>query len=267
MSGIIKKLIILKDNIRYRDEDGYINATSLCESKGKKFSAWHRLDRTKNFLEALQRSVGKSTHLIEIINTGANEDRGTWVHPKVAISLGQWLSADFEVKIINIVEEWNETKNLTEEQRQIREIIKHTDIQEQKRNSRNLREKIITTPNFHSLANIHREITTAISGKSPSKWKALGNKRRESETSLIQEGQLKPHKRIYKLRDVVSGLAVIRIENKPTASAISLAHNCITEKDSPMKLAIEAGKSSLQLFKNLQKIENYNKKKERIGNI
>jgi hypothetical protein len=65
---------------------------------------------------------------------------------------------------------------------------------------------------------------------------------------------------LYKANDIVSGLGVIRIENNPIAAAISLAHNCIAEKNSPLDLGIETGKSSLDLFKNLQKIENLNNK-------
>jgi hypothetical protein len=37
--------------------------------------------------------------LIKTITTGVNENRGTWVHPQVAINIAQWISPQFDVKV------------------------------------------------------------------------------------------------------------------------------------------------------------------------
>src|SRR4051812_7408867 len=86
--------------IQQRLNDGYINATAMCKAAGKLLNDYTRLRSTQEFLVALSRSTGIPVHLlVRSILTGPNEHRGTWVHPQVAISLAQWLSADFAVLV------------------------------------------------------------------------------------------------------------------------------------------------------------------------
>jgi hypothetical protein len=86
-----------------RVEDGYINATQLCKAGGKEFKNWNRTDKTKEFLETLATREkmrvymeekglvtflpGPKKCLIDIKVDGDNDDRGTWVHPQVAIHI------------------------------------------------------------------------------------------------------------------------------------------------------------------------------------
>ena len=78
--------------VSQRPKDGYINATALCKASGRELKAYLRTNQTKEFLAELSRSVNIFTdQLVQIINTGSNETRGTWVHPDVAINLAQWL--------------------------------------------------------------------------------------------------------------------------------------------------------------------------------
>jgi len=91
--------------IRQR-EDGYISATDMCSSVGKYFADWQRLKSTDAYLQALERSVGFPTdQLIQIVNDGSNDERGTWVHRKVAIRLAQWLSPELAVQVDSWVEQ------------------------------------------------------------------------------------------------------------------------------------------------------------------
>ena len=93
--------------IHQRAEDGYINATALCRAASKEWSAYRRLDTSGAFVTALERSLQIHRDLlIQSIMTGANEQRGTWVHPQIAIHLAQWLSADFAVKVTEWVFDW-----------------------------------------------------------------------------------------------------------------------------------------------------------------
>lgn len=57
---------------------------------------------TSSFLAELSRSTGIPVDLlVQKIMTGPNDFRGTWVHPQVAINLGQWASQQ-KNKYINI---------------------------------------------------------------------------------------------------------------------------------------------------------------------
>jgi hypothetical protein len=66
-----------------------------------------RNNQTKEFLNALAADIKISkSKLTESFMTGPNNARGTWVHPRVAIHLAQWISAKFSVKVSGWVEEW-----------------------------------------------------------------------------------------------------------------------------------------------------------------
>lgn len=93
--------------IDQRISDGYINATALCKSEGKQLKHYLENIATKEFLSELSRSVGIPTDvLVSKIMTGRNELRGTWVHPQVAINLGQWLSPRFAVQVTEWILGW-----------------------------------------------------------------------------------------------------------------------------------------------------------------
>ena len=259
MTQKITKSIFQSNVILQREEDGYVNATLLCAGENKKFASWHRTQTTKDFIKALAIDVQISTsELVQVKKGGTREEQGTWVHPHVGINLAQWLSPKFATMVSRVIIEWNETKHLTSEEKQFRAIMKHTQVSEQKRNSKNLNWVISNSSKPENFGKVHFKITSAISGKSPTKWKQLGMKKYEKEQEKVRNGEMKLRARLYKKSDIVSGLGVIRIQNKPVASAISLAHNCIAEKNAPLNLGIETGKSSLDLFKNLEKIEKYN---------
>ena len=85
--------------IEHREEDGFINVTSLCKAGNKQFKSWFRLDKTKAFLEALSSSVLIHTNELIKYTTGSNSERATWTHPQVAINIAQWISPKFDVKV------------------------------------------------------------------------------------------------------------------------------------------------------------------------
>jgi len=91
-----------------RPEDGYINATLLCQQMGKRFNDYHRLGQTKAFLEALFLETGIPVSKIVETTRGRGDrlEQGTWVHPQVAINLAQWLSPRFSVQVSKWVLEW-----------------------------------------------------------------------------------------------------------------------------------------------------------------
>lgn len=91
--------------IQLRADDGYINATAMCKAAGREWSAYRR--SADGFLEALEGSLRiRRDVLVQSIAAGPNEERGTWVHPQVAVNLAQWLSPAFAVKVSQWVVDW-----------------------------------------------------------------------------------------------------------------------------------------------------------------
>ncbi len=92
--------------IQQRSIDGYINATDLCSVAGKRWHNYVRNETTGHFLRALESKTQiRVSELIQIVRS-ENGIASTWVHPKVAIHLAQWLSPDFAVQVTEWVYEW-----------------------------------------------------------------------------------------------------------------------------------------------------------------
>ena len=98
--------------INQRANDGYINATALCKACNKEVKHYLENKSTKEFLKELSLVVGiPTTELVKIIQGGTPELQGTWVHPQVAVNLGQWASPKFAVLVSQWVLEWISGKN------------------------------------------------------------------------------------------------------------------------------------------------------------
>jgi hypothetical protein len=97
--------------IQQRAADGYINATAMCRAAGREWSSYNR--SAGAFIAALEGSLQiRRDLLVQTIITGLNDERGTWVHPQVAINLAQWLSPDFAVKVSQWVVDWMSGKGV-----------------------------------------------------------------------------------------------------------------------------------------------------------
>jgi hypothetical protein len=84
--------------IQRRLIDGYVNATAMAKAGGKHLPHYMANDRTSQYMEALSGSVGIPTDLLrQTITTGPNEQRGTWIHPRLAVDLARWISPAFAV--------------------------------------------------------------------------------------------------------------------------------------------------------------------------
>ena len=93
--------------IRQR-EDGYLSATDMCQSCGKRWNNWYQLATTKEYLKALENKHCCDSSNGELIDSkvgGSAETTGTWVHRKVALRLAQWLSPEFAVQVDEWIEE------------------------------------------------------------------------------------------------------------------------------------------------------------------
>ncbi len=100
------------EHIHQRPMDGYINATEMCKAAEKQWKHYNENASTKAFFKELSSVVGiPTTELIQTIQGGKPELQGTWIHPKVAINLGQWLSPKFAVWVTHCITEWVEGRS------------------------------------------------------------------------------------------------------------------------------------------------------------
>ena len=84
-------------------EDGYINATLLCEAGNKLFGHYKENKQTQDYLQALESIIG--IPIIKLIETKAGKYGGTYVHRKVGIHLAQWIDPYFAVQVSSCFEE------------------------------------------------------------------------------------------------------------------------------------------------------------------
>ncbi|MFD0916517.1 KilA-N domain-containing protein [Pseudahrensia aquimaris] len=93
--------------IYQRPEDGYINATAMCQAADKRWNDYSILAATRSFLAALETETGIPVSGLVVSQRGGDlRFQGTWVHPQVAINLAQWLSGEFAVKVSQWVYDW-----------------------------------------------------------------------------------------------------------------------------------------------------------------
>lgn len=109
------------ENITVREEDGYFNATPMCKAMGKQFSDFTRNQWTIEYLQALERSTGiPRDHLTQVKMDGLNHERGSWIHPLIAIRLAQWLSPDFAVLVDLCLQQHMERGDKYKQQEQLK---------------------------------------------------------------------------------------------------------------------------------------------------
>jgi hypothetical protein len=93
--------------IEQRGIDGYINATAMCRAVGKLFNDYARLSSSTAYARELETDTRiPISELIQSVKGGNSDAQGTWVHPKVALHLAQWLSPRFAVQVTNWVYDW-----------------------------------------------------------------------------------------------------------------------------------------------------------------
>jgi len=86
-----------------RKSDGYINGTEFCKAHGKIIGEFLRLQSTQDYIEFLTK--GKSLSMTPVF-TKEGKNGGTWLHPKIAIHLGQWISVEMMDLVSEIVIGW-----------------------------------------------------------------------------------------------------------------------------------------------------------------
>lgn len=93
--------------ISQRAHDGYFNATAACRAARKSWAHYLENASTKAYIKELSSDIGiPISELIQSLRGGDPHNQGTWVHPDVAVHLGQWLSPKFAVLVTRWVREW-----------------------------------------------------------------------------------------------------------------------------------------------------------------
>lgn len=91
--------------IPQREADGYINATALCKAADKRWNDYSSNDRAKAFLKVMEAKTGIPVlNLVQVVTVAGL--KSTWVHPKIAVNLGQWISPEFDYQVSEWVEDW-----------------------------------------------------------------------------------------------------------------------------------------------------------------
>lgn len=111
-------------DIDQRIVDGFLNATAMCVAHGKDVSEWLALEATLRLVSALAKKLGlnpiagkvgnsvytrvsASYPTLVVVKRGAPKTGGgTWVHPKLAVHVGQWCNEEFALQVSDWVEEW-----------------------------------------------------------------------------------------------------------------------------------------------------------------
>jgi hypothetical protein len=110
MNPIIKstsKFIIEKlgnVEVKVRPVDNYLFATDLCKAGGKEWKNYYQNKTTLEYLEKLSTYTG--IPIVKLIEVKQGRYGGSWIHPKVAIHLAQWISTDFAVSVSKWVDNW-----------------------------------------------------------------------------------------------------------------------------------------------------------------
>ena len=88
--------------------DAFINATTIAKQFGKRPNDWLSLESTKEYIKVLhaalfpeialpENMVVKENQLVKVQNGGTIENKGTWLHPKLAVNFARWLDVRFAV--------------------------------------------------------------------------------------------------------------------------------------------------------------------------
>ena len=94
--------------LQIRESDGYINATSLGKSGGKRFFNYIKSDNTQTFLNKISVKLQIPLSDLIVYKRGSPGIRGggkSWVHPQVATHFAAWISSDFAACVSGWIEQ------------------------------------------------------------------------------------------------------------------------------------------------------------------
>lgn len=91
--------------------NGYINATKLCQDHGKRLDHWMENSWSKDYINSFEGVPGiPGIPPIIVVNSGSNDNRGTYCHLDIITYISAWISIDIARKVSNIVNVYRERK-------------------------------------------------------------------------------------------------------------------------------------------------------------
>lgn len=72
-----------------RSSDGYVNATKLCQSAGRRWPKYYENQSSRDFISEFSSTIDPSVVLLKY-SSGGNGERHTWIHPVIAEDLQRW---------------------------------------------------------------------------------------------------------------------------------------------------------------------------------
>ncbi len=89
-------------------ETQMVNITKIAKVFGKNVNDWSKTAQTQSFFNAFRKKYGETNIIVSKIG-GNSQNQGTWVHRKVAIKFAGWISSDFEVWCIDMLDKLFQT--------------------------------------------------------------------------------------------------------------------------------------------------------------
>lgn len=196
-------------------ENGYLNATALTKAyenysdKRRDVRDWLGNKRTKETLKHLSLVTGIPVSKLTAIKKGRGDviKQGTYIHPRLAVRFGIWLSDEFGLMVEEVINDWmiNGAGN----------PLWHENRKQLKGSNRNLRDAIKRYVDRHSeelsdnkkkyvYSNVNDKLAIAIVGCRPAKF------RRDNKTNTFREALNKDQLKDLELLESV----VIRLIDK-----------------------------------------------------
>jgi hypothetical protein len=84
-------------------QDRYLDATAMCVANGKLWTNYWQTKNAKAFVNELSLIIG--IPIIKLVESRAGRYGGTFIHPRIALHLAQWISPKFAVAVSGWVDE------------------------------------------------------------------------------------------------------------------------------------------------------------------
>jgi hypothetical protein len=112
---------------------GYINASKLCASGGKRFDHWGENKNSRELVEEVKKNLPETRDVL-ITDNSYGITRGTYVHPDLIPHIASWVSPKFAIKVSKIVNDFlirereEEIRRLTGEKSELVKMLEESEL-------------------------------------------------------------------------------------------------------------------------------------------
>lgn len=111
---------------------GYINATKMCASGGKRFDHWGENKNSRELVEEVKKNLPETRDVL-ITDNSYGITRGTYAHPDLIPHIASWVSPKFAIKVSKIVNDFlirereEEIRRLTGEKSELMKMLEESE--------------------------------------------------------------------------------------------------------------------------------------------